>query len=174
MKDSHHGIISGEQIEWLDANIGQDRPTITMIHHNLPGMFEQIRDYQDLAHQKAPEHTPTVFENSDALVSALTENGVDIVFSGHIHMPATATTRGVQEVVAPATSSFPLAYLVVDVGPQGTIIKQVPLAGQDQIQSSFVDMISGPNLMGDLASMAATRAADFPLVDDTTHVEHDV
>lgn len=67
--------------------------------------------------------------NADALREVLACNGVLLVVSGQTHWPSAAECDGVREPIAPTTRSFPQAAATLEVGPDGTVGRLVPLAG---------------------------------------------
>jgi len=78
---------------------------------------------------------------ADELASA----GVDLVLSGHVHWPYVETYRGITVVGAPSTSSFPPSYLLVHIGPEGTTVSLVPLAGEAGLLEAYEYAIKDEN-----------------------------
>jgi hypothetical protein len=68
----------------------------------------------------------------------LAGHGVPLAVSGHLHIPGYASTRGVQEVMAPSLASFPQAYLRLEVAPDGTDVFLVPVASHEETEADFL------------------------------------
>lgn len=135
LHDSHEGLVSQAQLDWLDRTLTDTRPSIVALHHNLlharthTGQFPDADFYQ--------------LRNADALHTVLDRHDVPLVLSGHLHWPAAAKRGGVREVLAPATCSFPQAVLVADVGPEGTTVRLVPVAAGEALAEAFIHARAG-------------------------------
>ncbi|RDI70910.1 metallophosphoesterase family protein [Halopelagius longus] len=121
LDESHEGLIPDAHLEWLDESLADAETPVVALHHNLFHPREHTGPFADGDFYQ--------LRNAEALLELLSERGVPLVLSGHIHWPATARKRGVREVIAPATCSYPQAMLLVDVGPSGTDVRMVPLSG---------------------------------------------
>jgi len=69
------------------------------------------------------------------------------------------------DVVTLPTCSFPQAYLLVEVIPEGTTIRFVPIVGHDRMLRGYHDWRSDSVTARELTAMASVRLADFRLVD---------
>lgn len=162
--DSHDGEVTEADVDWLDETLPELDDPILLTHFNLPAMAEQLRVHRD--HVEPEMHIPPVLRNPDPFVEVLGAHDVPLMLTGHLHMPSTAHQNGVREVMAPTTCSFPQAYLLVEVGPDGTTIRQVPCTDQEGLRYGFSERSGDSVTSRGLTAMAAVRCADFPLVDE--------
>jgi len=88
------------------------------------------------------------------------------VLTGHPHTPSAARTGSVREAMAPTTCSFPRAYLLVTVDPEGTTVEFVPVADHEGLREAHRIRSTDSATARGLTAMAATRRAAFPLVED--------
>ena len=109
---------------------------------------------------------PPVMRDPDPFADALAEGDVDVVFSGHYHLPATGTYRGVREIATPTTCSFPQAYLLCETTPAGTDVYQVPVTDERGLEHGHHERVEDSTTSAGLTAIAAARVASFPLVDD--------
>jgi predicted MPP superfamily phosphohydrolase len=157
--ESHEGFLPESHLEWLDETLSTTRTPLVALHHNVfhprehTGQFAEGDFYQ--------------LRNADEVAATLSQHDVPLVLSGHIHWPATARRRGVRELIAPATCSFPQAMLVVDIGPFGTDVRMVPLAGPKGTAESYM-LVRDGNAHGQSIAAHAERGAltDLPMVDE--------
>jgi hypothetical protein len=91
--------------------------------------------------------------------------------SGHLHLPTTAARDGVRETVAPSTSSFPPAGLLIDAGPTGSTVRLAPLAGGRGMAEAYVRAAAG-NAHGQGVAAYADRGllSGLPQVDERADV----
>jgi Icc protein len=129
LTESHAGYVSADQLDWLASILpGLEHPVVVG-HHNLThpathtGRFPNGDLYQ--------------VGNAHELATVLADGGVELYLSGHIHLPATATVAGVQEVIAPATCSVPQAFLHLDIDSTGTTVDLVPLADRAGFEEAY-------------------------------------
>ncbi|MFB6153721.1 MAG: metallophosphoesterase [Halodesulfurarchaeum sp.] len=162
--ESHDGEVTAEDVAWLDEQLAGLTEPVVLTHFNLPAMSEQLRVHRD--HVEPEMHIPPVLRNPEPFVDVLSAHDVPLMLTGHLHMPSTAKQAGVREVMAPTTCSFPQAYLILEVGPEGTTVRQVPCATQEELRYSFSERSGDSTTSRGLTAMAAVRCADFPLVDE--------
>lgn len=162
--ESHDGLVRDETVEWLDETLATAETPVVLAHHNLPAMAAQVREFRDLA--EPDMYTPPELRDAEPFVETLAAHDASLVLTGHLHMPSAVEQRGVREIMAPTTCSFPQAYLVVEVGPDGTEIRHVPVADYRETVAGYhgrgTDSVTARGLTG----MAATRLAQFPLVEE--------
>ena len=164
LRSTHDGGVSAEQVAWLaDALADLDDPVVAM-HHNLPGVVDQFRDYRDRT--GAAMGTPPVLRDPDPVVDALAEADVPLVLSGHVHFTTVAETAGIRELVAPPLCSFPQGYLLLDVGPRGTAVRFVSVGDQPALEEAYVAAADDSATANGRASLAAIRLAGAPLMDE--------
>ncbi|WP_363465678.1 metallophosphoesterase family protein [Halogeometricum borinquense] len=157
--DSHEGLVPSEHVAWLDETLSEVESPIVASHHNVFHPREHTGQFADEDFYQ--------LRNADEVVETLSSGGESLVLSGHIHWPATARQGGVREIIAPATCSFPQAAMLLDVGPLGTEVRMVPLAGPNGVAEAYSLAQTG-NAHGQSIVSHADRGvlADFPLVDE--------
>jgi hypothetical protein len=72
----------------------------------------------------------------------------------------------VRGLVCPALSSFPQAYLLAEVGPEGTTLRMVPVADPEGVAESRDLAREHSDRSADIAAMVESQLADLPLVDE--------
>jgi 3',5'-cyclic AMP phosphodiesterase CpdA len=159
LTDTHEGAVPDGHLEWLDEALSPGRTTVVGLHHTL---FHPRRHAGGF-----PEGDSYQLRNAEAVRGVLTDNDVSLVVSGHLHWPATARRDGLREVVAPATCSFPQAAMLLDVGPLGTDVHLLPLAGPEGTAEAYALARSG-NAHGQSVAAHADREGltDLPVVDE--------
>ncbi|MFC4986705.1 metallophosphoesterase family protein [Saliphagus infecundisoli] len=164
VNDTHAGTVDDDQLEWLDEQLAAAMNPVVALHHVLPAMIEQFEAYsRDVDPDLSP---PPVLENTQPLIDVLQKHEVSLVLTGHLHIPSIAQTDRVREVNAPATSTFPPAYLVLEIGPDGTIVRYIPLGDSTEARTAFTRRSGLRPKAEALSVMAASRIASFPLVDE--------
>lgn len=162
--DTHDGLVDTDQLTWLDAQLAQSSTPVVALHHALPGTIRQFEQYsQTIDPDLSP---PPVLRNTQPLLDTLRDHDVPIALTGHLHIPAIADSDGIREVNTPASSTFPPAYLVLDIGPSGTVVRYVPLGDAMEIRTAFTRRSGLRPKAEALSAMAAARTASFPLVDE--------
>ncbi len=162
--DSHEGWVPPEQVTWLRETLPEAQTPVVVVHHNLPAMSEQVREHRDAA--EPDMFVPPELRDPDPFVDVLDEHEVPLVLTGHLHMPSAVSQGAVREIMAPTTCSFPQSYLLVDVGPNGTEIKLVPVSDFDGTVRGYRERSSDSVTGRGLTAMAAIRLAQFPLIED--------
>lgn len=164
LTDSHEGLVREETVEWLADTLPETDTPVVVSHFNLPAMAEQVHEHRDLA--EPDMFVPPELRDPEPFVDVLAENDAPLVLTGHLHMPSTVDQRGVREVMVPTTCSFPQSYLLVDVGPEGTEIGLVPCADFEGTIRGHRERAGDSVTARGLTAMAATRLAQFPLVEE--------
>ncbi|WP_436925769.1 metallophosphoesterase family protein [Halosimplex amylolyticum] len=119
LRDTWGGRVGPAQRAWLAERLAAaDRPVVALHHPaaRLPDCPERER-WRNFS-----------LQDGDAVSELFREHDVPLVLSGHHHVPALCTHGDTVEMLAPATCSFPQASLHVEVGPDGTTLRLVPLA----------------------------------------------
>lgn len=161
---THDGEVDADQLAWLADVLKDAEAPLVMVHHNLPAMYDQYRAYRE-AIDPGLDMPPTT-RNPAPLVETFVESGRPLVLTGHYHIPASASTDGVQELMVPSTCSFPQAYLLVDVGPEGTTVQMVPIVDRAELRDAHNVRSNHSEEARALVAMASVRLAQFPLVDE--------
>jgi 3',5'-cyclic AMP phosphodiesterase CpdA len=160
--ESHEGHVTEADCAWLADRLAASDAAVVLVHHTLPPISEQIAAHRAVE----PEmHLPPVMRDPEPFADALAEGGADLVLSGHYHLPTTATCRGVREVAAPTTCSFPQSYLLVETTPDGTTVRLVPVVDTAGLERGHHDRAADSTTARGLTAIAAARVASFPLVD---------
>ncbi|WP_436908598.1 metallophosphoesterase family protein [Halosimplex marinum] len=164
LTDSHEGHVPEAQREWLADQLATAGPTVVLVHHNLPGITDQLDAHREAVEPDLAE-IPAMRDPAP-LVETLAEGDADLFLSGHYHLPATAETGGVREIAAPTTCSFPQSYLLCDVTPEGTTVRLVPVADSLGLETAHARRVADSATARGLTGIAAARLAAAPLVDE--------
>ncbi|WP_436925605.1 metallophosphoesterase family protein [Halosimplex amylolyticum] len=162
--DSHEGHVEANQREWLADELETAETPVVLVHHNLPAITGQLD-----AHREAvePEFADIpAMADPEPFVETLADGDVELVLAGHYHIPAAGVSEGVREVTVPTTCSFPQSYLLLDVTPEGTTVRLVPVADDTGLESAHARRVGDSPTARGLTSVAAARLARFPLVDE--------
>jgi hypothetical protein len=163
--DTHEGAVDPAQLEWLEAELADAETPLVLTHFNLPAVSDQIPHHRDTVE---PEMAiPPASRETDALLEALSAGTEPLVLTGHLHLPATGVSEGVRELMTPTTCSFPQSYLLVEVGPEGTTVRLVPVADSDGMAYGHRARSGDSVTARGLTAIAAARLATFPLVDES-------
>jgi Icc protein len=90
---------------------------------------------------------------------------VPLAVTAHHHVPAVARHGPTTELLAPATCSFPQAWLLVAVGHDGTTVRLVPAADGPGQAAAYRHATTGKALGRGIARMAADRLERLPLAE---------
>src|SRR6056297_3290719 len=156
LDSTHDGAISEDQLAWLEATLPETDAALVVSHHNPPGLESHL----DETHY-AP-HPPV--GDAPAFVDALADHDA-LHLSGHVHLPA-AISGDIRGLICPALSSFPQAYLLAEVGPEGTTLRLVPVADPEGVAESHDLAREHSDRSADIAAMVESQLADAPLVDE--------
>lgn len=158
---THDGAISAAQLDWLDAALADADAPLVVTHHNLAGLDASVGD------EGYAPHPPV--EAADEFAATLARHDA-LHVSGHVHLPAITEAEcgdvGVRGVVCPALSSFPQAYLLAEVGPDGTTLRLVPVADSEGVAEAYGLARSHSARSEDVAEMVERQLAALPLVDE--------
>ncbi len=162
--DSHDGLVPESQRAWLAETLPETDRSVVLVHHNFPPVSDQIAAHRENEPEMA---LPPVMREPESLADVLTEGGADLVLTGHYHLPAAGQYRGVQEIAAPTTCSFPQSYLLSETTPEGTTVRFVPVADETGLGMAHERRAADSVTSRGLTAIAAARVAAFPLVDET-------
>ena len=144
------GYMEDEQLAWLSAQLQALRGqwVMVMIHHNvlehLPGQA------------KHPMGQRYILRNRRNLIRKLKTAGVNLLFTGHLHVQDIAQTEALWEITTGSLVSYPHPYRLITVTPQATGQMQV------QIETSRVLEIAGwPDLQASSLQWMRDRAIPF-------------
>jgi len=156
LRTSHDGAVGARQRERLDDALADAETTIVLGHHPLLSLPE---------HEQFSRSHFTL-RDADATLDVLADHDVPLVLSGHHHLPSASRERGVREVIAPALCSYPRAYLLVEVGPEGTTIRFVPVETPTAALDARLHGAGGNQVGRKVTEWAERRLAALPLVDE--------
>lgn len=163
--DSHEGDVPEADREFLRDALADAENPLVLMHHNLPPTYDQLRSHRDEVEEDMA--IPPVTRNTEELVDALSSGSDPLVLTGHLHLPAVARVDGVRELMAPTTCSFPQSYLLLEIGPEGTTVRLVPVADVTGLELAHNIRGNDSVTAQGLTSIAAARLARFPLVDES-------
>lgn len=165
LTDSHDGLVTEGQLDWLEETLPELETPLVAVHHNLPTMSEQLVQHRDA---NEPEMAiPPTLRDPEPFVDTLAAHDVPLVLTGHLHLPSATVEQGVREIMSPTTCSFPQSYLLLDVGPEGTEVRLIPVTDHEGMMLGHRERSEDSFTGKGLADMAAVRLAQFPLVDET-------
>jgi 3',5'-cyclic AMP phosphodiesterase CpdA len=103
------GYLDRLQLDWLAQVLAdaRDELVLVMVHHNaiehLPGQSQSAlgRRY--------------MLDNAEALLDLLRQAGVQLVFSGHLHVQDIAYDRGIYDITTGSLVSYPHPYRVLNL-----------------------------------------------------------
>jgi len=161
---THDGAVTADEVAWLRETLTDASTPVLLMHHNTPAMYDQLRAHGDNYHPEMG--LPPVFRDPDPLMEVLTDAQVPLVITGHLHNVGVAQTGPTWEVTTPATGSFPQAYLLLEIGPEGTDIRYVPTTNAEGMaEAHHARWSDGPTSAG-YTSFASVQLASLPLVDE--------
>ena len=103
------GRVDEEQLLWLGAvltDLEPDELVLVTIHHNV---IEHLPDQS-----KHPMGRRYMLENAPELLELLSEAGVQLIFTGHLHVQDIAEKEGIYDIVTGSLVSYPHPYRIVD------------------------------------------------------------
>lgn len=158
LRDRHTGALTDADRSALGTALASTRRPIVVQHHPLG------RPADDLAPTAIDDAHPPVAD-ARSVRGLYARQGVSLAVSGHNHWPSVGRWGGLHEVAAPATSSFPQSFLVLEVTPTGTTVELVPLAGPIGYEEAYQHAHRGTARSQSIAEAVVGGAFDhFPLV----------
>lgn len=192
LRESHDGRITDAQLGWLTSRLDDADCPVVFTHHNLPPTARQA-EASGVASRIDMSAVP-IMRNGEAVMETLAAAEVPLVLTGHIHLPGVAfhgqqptepaagpipqtadpvvanrshaDSPTVAEITAPATCTFPQAYLLVDIDSRGTTVRYVPIASERESLVAYRARLDGTDVDRGQAALGAIRTAQFPLVEE--------
>jgi 3',5'-cyclic AMP phosphodiesterase CpdA len=155
LADSWGGRLSEAQLEWVAERVDDAETPIVCTHHNLGPLPEN----------PGGKWANFPLQNAAAVRKRLADLDVPLVVTGHHHVPAVQRHGETTELLAPATCSYPQASLLLDVGPEGTTVRLVPLADSEGLREARRHARTGKALGQGVLEMAERRLARLPLTE---------
>lgn len=165
-KDTADGVVSGDQLEWLERTLPRTTEPIVVMHHNLPGLGKQIGE-----HGWEP-HPPV--GNAETLLELLSTHDVPLHLSGHVHLLSLTLDRGVRGLIAPPLSSFPQACLLLEIDQTGTTVRCRSVAGREALEEAYSEAQSHSIRSKVISRLNARQIDTLPLLDERTDIPTDV
>lgn len=156
LRDTWGGRVGERDREWLAGVLPDVETPVVVFHHNVA----------TLPDNPGGKWTNFPLRDADAVRDLLVAADVPLVVSAHHHVPAVVRHGSTAELLAPAVCSFPQAMLVVETGPEGTVVRHVPLAGAAGVRESHRLARTDKPLGTGVLRMVERRLYDWPLVDD--------
>jgi 3',5'-cyclic AMP phosphodiesterase CpdA len=149
------GRVGERDRAWLAETLADAETPVVICHHNVATLPEN----------PGGKWLNFPLRDADAVREVLTDHGVGLVVSGHHHVPAVADHGGTTEILAPATCSYPQAMLSLEFGPEGTVVRYVPLAAPAELREARHHAVTGKPLGVGIVEMAERRLGSLPLLD---------
>ena len=98
-----------QQLAWLEQVLAQskDKLELVMVHHNvvehLPGQARH------------PLGRRYMLDNAPELLKILSCAGVNLVFTGHLHVQDVACHKGIYEITTGSLVSYPHPYRILEL-----------------------------------------------------------
>lgn len=145
------GYLDAEQLAWLDEVLAavQDELVLVMLHHNvlehLPGQAESPLGQRYMLH------------NRHWLIQRLTQAGVRLIFTGHLHVQNVARQGSLCEILTGSLVSYPHPFRVIELEQRADCTLWV------DVQSQHLQSVPG---WADLQRMSYTWMCDraFPFM----------
>lgn len=144
------GRLERTQLQWLEQVLAMatENLILVMIHHNvvehLPGQ------------SRHPLGRRYMLRNAPVLLNLLQRAGVQLVFSGHLHVQDISSVQGVYDITTGSLVSYPHPYRILEVRTNG----QGPL--QLQVESRCVASVPGwPDLQQTSREWMGDRSVSF-------------
>jgi 3',5'-cyclic AMP phosphodiesterase CpdA len=102
------GYVDPEQLAWLEQELAQASEPIklTMVHHNV---------IEHLPHQsRHPLGRRYMLDNARQVATVLRQGGVELVFTGHLHIQDIAEKNGLYDITTGSLVSYPHPYRIVE------------------------------------------------------------
>ncbi|HBB30766.1 MAG TPA: metallophosphoesterase [Cyanobacteria bacterium UBA8803] len=103
------GCLDEPQLAWLERTLNQvaDKLVLVMLHHNvvehLPGQAVH------------PLGRRYMLENAPALLKLLKTTGVNLIFTGHLHVQDIAYQEGIYDITTGSLVSYPHPYRILEL-----------------------------------------------------------
>jgi Icc-related predicted phosphoesterase len=152
------GVVSEDQLDRLERILPETTDPIVVMHHNLPGLGEQIGE------DGWEPHPPV--GNADALLEVLSRHDVPLHLSGHVHLLSLTLERGVRGLIAPPLSSFPQACLLLDIDETGTTVRCHSAASKEAIEEAYGESQTYSERSRVISWLNARQLGSLPLLDE--------
>lgn len=146
------GCLDEEQLEWLKQVLVQstDELVLVMVHHNvvehLPGQ------------SRHPLASRYMLKNASTLLQILADAGVQLVFTGHLHVQDVANYKGIYDITTGSLVSYPHPYRILNFRTDNQGRKSL------QVESHRVKSVpNSPMLLDESREWMGDRSLPFML-----------
>jgi Icc protein len=155
LRDTWGGRVGERDRGWLARRLPEIDVPIVVLHHNVASLPEN------------PGGKWLNFPLQDAadVRELLTVHDVPLVVTGHHHVPTVVEHGATTELLSPAVCSYPQAMLDVVVGPEGTVIRLVPLATASELREARRLAATGKPLGAGVLELVESELQRIPHVD---------
>ena len=103
------GCLDEQQLVWLEQVLAQlkDKLVLVMVHHNVVEHLPNQSDH--------PLGRRYMLDNAPALRKILAEAGVNLVFTGHLHVQDVDYDEGIYDITTGSLVSYPHPYRILQV-----------------------------------------------------------
>jgi predicted MPP superfamily phosphohydrolase len=152
------GRLDAEQLIWLQQVLSQTagEVVLVMVHHNvlehLPGQSQN------------PMGQRYMLSNAPELLALLRQAGVQLLFTGHLHVQDVAQQGNLYEITTGSLVSYPHPYRVLEFRQGDFPVERLQSASQLQIQSHQITAVPGyPDLLYTSREWMGDRSRSFML-----------
>lgn len=155
--DTHRGRISRTQLEWLDERLPEAATSIVVCHHNpIPLVRRPLCEAETWRCFTMRERAP--------FRAVLERHGVDLVVSGHHHLPSLVSHGGLRQLIAPAIASYPQAYCLLEIDTTGTNVWLISHASETGRSEARQFASEGSAFRQTLLGITETTLRDAPIL----------
>ena len=144
------GCLDDRQLLWLESTLQETEGQLVLltIHHNIIEHLPQ--------QSKHPLGRRYMLDNRMALLDLLQKYGVNLIFTGHLHVQDVAEFKGIYEICTGSMVSYPHPYRVIEVmAPHSEALKL-------NIQSHKIKSVAGwENLSETSREYLGDRSSQF-------------
>jgi Icc-related predicted phosphoesterase len=156
--EAREKVVSEAQLEWLERTLPETTAPVVVTHHNLPGLDDALGDAD------WDPHSPV--ENAEALIDVLSRHDVPLHLSGHVHLLGLTRNEGVRGLIAPALSSFPQSYLLLEVDGRGTTVRCRTPTDEAQLEEAYREAQSDSTRSEVVSELTVDALANLPIADE--------
>jgi UDP-2,3-diacylglucosamine pyrophosphatase LpxH len=111
------GCLDEEQLLWLEELLPalREQIVLVMIHHNV---IEHLPNQSK--HELGRRY---MLDNAGTLLGILKQQGVQLIFTGHLHVQDIAHQEGIYEITTGSLVSYPHPYRVMEVNLETSTLK---------------------------------------------------
>lgn len=146
------GYIDDAQLTWLEGVLASatEALVMVMIHHNV---------IEHLPHQSTHDlGRRYMLDNAPVLLQLLRDAGVQLIFTGHLHVQDIAYARGIYEITTGSLVSYPHPYRILHFQMDGDGRKQL------SVESHLIESVPGwPTLAQTSREWIGDRSHPFML-----------